>query len=130
MGSDKKNKGNEKGWLRVIKASLIACALSVALVVAFAFVLQKQWLGIGSVGYINTGVKVISAAAAALIATRGASKGTLLRGALAGGAYMIITFLVFSLLSGEFRMGTGTLTDLLMCVLGGAVIGVIRNLRR
>ena len=130
MGGVKKNKGNEKAWLRILRGALAACALSVLLVTAFAFLLLKEWVGADSLGFINTGIKAVCAVVAALIATHRAEKGVLPIAAAAGGAYMLITFLVFSLLSGSFSPGTGTLTDLLMCVLGGIVVGVIRNLKR
>lgn len=122
------NRTPESGIRSVLKAALIACAASVLLVVAFAFVLQKQWLGVDSVNYINTGIKFVCAAAAALIAARSVKSRTLLWSSAAGGAYMLITFLVFSLLSGSFRPGLSTLTDIAMCMLGGAVVGMIRNL--
>ena len=70
MGTRTEKKRNM--WLVSLKGALAAAVLSVALVAAFAFVLQKQWLGMGSITYINTGVKVVSAVLAAFIAARAA----------------------------------------------------------
>ncbi|MBO4562473.1 MAG: TIGR04086 family membrane protein [Clostridia bacterium] len=114
----------------VIRGALIACAASVILVIAFAFALQKQWLGMESINAVNTGIKVVSALTAAAIAARSVKSRTLLWGALAGGAYMLITFLVFSLLSGKFSLSLAVAADFAMCMLGGAIVGIIRNLRR
>lgn len=130
MSTEKKNKGSEKVWIRIARGALAACALSVLLVTVFAFFLLKQWIGADSLNIVNTGIKAVCAVIAALIATRGADRGVLLLGAASGFAYMAVTFLVFSLLSGTFSPSAGTLTDILMCVLGGIVVGVIRNLKR
>ena len=127
----KKNQDKQPNMaLALLRASLIAAAASVLLVVIFAFVLQKRWLDLDSVKYINAGVKAVSAAVAALIAVRAAGSKAPLWGALAGGAYMLVTFLVFSLLSGSFSLELGLLTDLAVCMLAGAVTGILVNLKR
>ena len=54
--------------LVLLRSALVGSALGVALVALFALVLQKQWLGIESVPYVNSAIKIVSAAAAALIA--------------------------------------------------------------
>lgn len=127
MKNSKEKKPNM--WLALLRAALTASALSVLLTVIFAFVLQKRWLGLDSVRFINAGVKVLSAVAAALIAVRASSSRAPLWGALAGGAYMLMAFMIFSVLSGSFSPELGLLTDLAMCVLAGAATGILRNLR-
>jgi putative membrane protein (TIGR04086 family) len=130
MANERERKAGKGFIMPVLRSALIACAFSVLLVAAFALVLQKQWLGTEAVPYINAGVKTLCAVIAALLAVRRAESRAMLRGALAGGLYALITFAVFSLIAGAFSPGKALLTDLAMCMLGGAVIGVIRNLRR
>ena len=128
---DTRTKRPEKkrgSWLTVLTAALIATVVSVLLTVAFAFVLQKQWLGMESISFINTGIKIISAAAAALIVCLRAPSRAPLKGALASAAYMALAFLLYSLLSGGFRFETGILIDLAMCALAGAITGMLTNL--
>ena len=116
--------------LVLLRSALVGSALGVALVALFALVLQKQWLGIDSVPYVNSAIKIVSAAAAALIAARKAESRTLLWGAAAGGLYMLISYVVFSLVSGSFSFDTALVSDLAMCMLAGAITGVVRNLKR
>ncbi|MCR5612008.1 MAG: TIGR04086 family membrane protein [Clostridiales bacterium] len=116
--------------LTILKASLAAAALSVLLVVLFAFVLQKQWLKVDTIPYINIAVKVLAAVLAAIIAVRSGAGRAPLMGAAAAGAYMLITFIVFSLFAGKFDIGLSLLTDVLMCVIAGAAVGIVSNLRR
>ena len=120
-----------KGMFPVsLRAALIGTALGTALVALFALILQKQWLGMDSIPYVNSGIKIVSAAVSALIAVRKAPDHTLLWGAAAGGLYMLISFVVFSLISGSFSLGTELICDITICLLAGAVMGIIRNLKR
>ena len=120
----------EKGgnsWFKALRSALAACALSVALVALFAFVLQKRWLGVESITAVNVVIKLVASAAAALLAARGGSRAWLW-GAVSAGMYMLLTYAVFSLISGGFSLDAGIFTDLAMCVLCGAATGMIKNL--
>ena len=130
MAEKRSEKAGRGFVIPVIRAALIACAASVLLVAVFAFVLQKQWLDMSAVPYINAGVKTASAMIAAFYAVRRAESRSMLRGLLAGGLYALVTSLVFSLIAGSFSPGKALLTDIAMCALCGAVVGIIRNLRR
>lgn len=130
MAERKNKRGERSAALTLLIAGLIGCAASIALALAFSFVLMKQWLTIDAMPYINAGIKVASSLIAALIAIRRAENGALLKGAAAGLIYMALTTLVFSLLSGGFLPSAGLLTDFAMCALVGAVAGVVRNLKR
>lgn len=119
-------KGNM--WLAALRGALAACALSVALVALYALVLQKQLLGVNSVGAANIIIKLLCAAAAALIALVGCKRRAMLWGMISGAFYIVLTFAVFSLISGSFSPDAGTLADVLMCMLCGAVTGIVKNL--
>lgn len=119
----------DNGILRgTIRGALTACAASTALIVAFAFVLQKQWLGVESIRFINPAVKVVSAAVAALTAAGKRNDKLMLRGTIAGGAYMAAAYVVFSLFSGVFTFDAALLTDLAMCMLSGAIVGAVKSI--
>ena len=121
----KENGGNM--WFKALLVALAAAALSVALVALFAFVMQKQWFGIESIGTVNVVIKLVSSAAAALLASRGGSR-VWLWGAVSACMYMLLTYMVFSLISGSFALDAGIFTDLAMCALCGAAAGMIKNL--
>lgn len=124
-----KEKAAVPALLKIIKAALIACALGVALVAVFAFVMQKRILDIEAVPYVNAGIKLVCALAAALIACRGANERALVLGGISAGAYMFVSFIVFSLISGGFSFGTSLMLDFGICILAGMVMGMIHNLR-
>lgn len=112
-----------------IKGALIASALGVALVALFAFLLLKAVLPAESVPYVNAGIKAACAAFGAYTAIRRSHSRNMLVGALAGVGYMLISYAVFSLISGGFSFNVGLVSDLLMCAAAGAAVGIFRNLR-
>lgn len=128
--AEKKERKRASVWLVLLRAALTACAVNVLLVMAFAFVLKNQWLGMDSIRFVNPAFKIVSAVIAAFITARRADSRAPLWAALAGAAYMAISFLVFSLLSGSFAVSGLIFADLGMCLLAGAVTGMIVNLKR
>ena len=113
----------------IVRGSLIGSAVGVALVALCALFLQKQWLEIGSLPYINIAIKLVSAASAACIACIKAKDKALIRGMAAAACYMLLSFVIFSLISGGFELNTALLSDVLICAGAGAIVGILHNLR-
>ena len=128
--ADKREKKRTPMWLVILRSALIACAVSVLLAIGFAFVLKSGWLGMDSVRYFNPVLKVVCAAAAALLAVLKTDSKAPLVGALAAVLYMAVSFVVFSLISGSFGLGVLLFADLGMCALTGAITGMLINLKR
>ena len=125
-----KNKESSSApFIICIRSALIACALGVALAALFAFILQTQLLDLSAAAYVNTAIKVVCSAVAALLSVKKNAGKNLLRGALSGALFMILSTIVFSLIAGGFEFSRGLLTDLCVCTLSGAIVGIIRNLR-
>ena len=68
---------------------------------------------------VNAAIKVISAAAAALLAVRRCAKRRWLYGAAAGLLYAVLAFMVFSILSDTFVISAALLSDFGMGILSG-----------
>ena len=132
MKNRKKTKpaGNPSPVRAVLKSSLLALAISLVLVVIAAFLMMKQVLPISSTKIVNPVIKAVSALIAALIVVKGFQKRNFLFGGLCGICYMLITTLVFALLSGEFAFGIPLLTDAGLCPLAGMVGGILRSLAK
>lgn len=67
---------------------------------------------------------------AALISVRRFENRSFLYGGITGAAYMLLTWLVFSIFAGEFNFGIPTLIDLGMCLLAGTVGGIFHGLSK
>ncbi|MGN0800158.1 MAG: TIGR04086 family membrane protein [Christensenellales bacterium] len=105
--------------IEILKGGLLASVLSVALIVLYAFLLWKEILPAGSMPIVNAAIKVISAAAAALLAVRRCAKRRWLYGAAAGLLYAVLAFMVFSILSDTFVISAALLSDFGMGILSG-----------
>ncbi len=127
--SSPKTRSGSPMFLHTLRSAVIASALSIILVVAFAFALQQQWLKAESIPIINPIIKVLAAITAALLTVKRSENRPWLWGMAGGAIFMLLTFVLFSILSGNFELNIGLLIDLAMCALAGASVGVIKNLR-
>ena len=110
---------------QLIKAGLIASALSIALIVLFAVALQQSWLGDGSIAVVTSVIKVLGAALASFVITRKCKSRAWLYGALAGIVYAQMAFAIFSALSGTFSITLALLCDMAIGALAGMLTAMI-----
>lgn len=106
-----------------------AFILSLVLTAAAALLLQKQVIPVSAVHIVNPAIKALSALAAGFFGTKRFQRRRWLFGGAAALLYIVVTTLVFSLLSGGVHLGKGNLVDLAMCAFAGSVGGMLRSLR-
>lgn len=116
--------------MNLIKASFAGLLISLFLVVAAAFLLQKQVLSIDSVNILNPIIKAISAILASLVGVHGLDRRKFLFGGLSGLCYMVLTTAVFALMDGKFALSTSLLTDAALCSAAGMVGGILCGLSK
>ena len=109
----------------------VLCAVVATLLFVLGFALMVQLAGIDNrvISPVMQIVKVICIFVAVLIALKPARSKGWLYGALVGLLYMVLTFLIFSMIDGRFNLGINALSDLLFQTLAGLVSGVILRLR-
>ena len=129
----KKDKAGERQpnmVMSVVSGAVVGAILSMVLIIVYALVLKQGWLSAQSISGVNTAVKLISAAAASAYAVRRCPKGRWVYGALSGGAYTVVAFLVFSILARAFSFSVALLSDIGMGVLSGMFAAMLVGLRR
>ena len=109
----------------------VLCAVIVTLLFILGFALIVQLTGVSNhvISPVMQVIKVVCIFVAVAIAIKPAKSKIWLYGALVGLLYMILTFLIFSLIDGKFSIGLNALSDLLFQTLVGLVSGVILRLR-
>lgn len=112
-------------FINILKGALIASAVSVVLIVIYAFLLYKGVLSNDSVSIVNSFIKVVSAAVAAIIVVRKCQEKRWLFGGLTGLVYTLFAFMVFSILSSTFAFSWAMLSDMGMGVLTGIFTAMI-----
>lgn len=125
--------GNERvygnGFFTVIKAALVALAVSLLSAVIFAVVLRAAPLSSGTIYTVNQVLKVLSVIIGVFACVRG-EKGWL-RGGVTGLLFSAFSYLAFSALGGDFSLTWLIFIELAITFLAGAISGSLAvNLRK
>ena len=113
----------------ICKGVLCAVIVTLLFILGFALVVQLSGISSNAITPIMQVVKVVCIFVAVAIALKPARSKGWLYGALVGILYMVVTFLIFSIMDGQFKIGFSALSDLLFQSLVGLVSGVILRMR-
>ena len=117
---------NTKGK-NVIKMFVgVGVALIISLVLILAFALLIKWFDWSDAVIMpaNIIIKIISISIGVLIVTKDGQSGAV-KVAILGAVYILLCFLVFSLLNGAMIINISLLYDALLGMIGGAILGII-----
>lgn len=118
------------GIFKILLATFIAVAVSLGLILLFAFTIKWFDLSDAIIAPVNIAIKIISIGVGILIVTKDGKQG-IKRGAVIGASYIVLSYLIFSILLGSFNLSFANLWDLILGVVSGAILGVISvNIRR
>lgn len=108
---------------QVLKAVFAAVLFSLALVLIFTVIIQLFSLPLTVVKPVNQVLKILAIAAGGLIFIRG-EKG-LIKGVIHGLSSVVLTYLIFSLISMSFSVSWLFIVEILVGAVAGAISGVI-----
>ncbi len=112
----------------ILKSSLFGVVTSIILVLAFAFVLNFVDLNSSVISIVSQVIKIFSILVGIIALNKISSGKLIIKGAILGVVYYLITFVVFSLLNGGVVLSNEIITDALFSALIGAIVGIIVNL--
>lgn len=115
---------NDNVFFDFVKGIVVAIIFSLGLVVLFAFILKWFSLPDNVISPVTFVIKCLSVVIGSLLAVKG-NKG-LVKGVSFGSVYIVIAFLIFSMLSGSFSIGLSSLLDLLSAAACGGIVGIIK----
>lgn len=132
MKKEKTARGKENGniIIRIVKSAFFAAAITVALLLLYAWLLQKGILNQDSIPIANSALKILGSVIAALFSVLKRSSKRWFIGAASGLAYILLAFLVFSIAADSYSFSAGLLSDLLMGGMAGMVTGMLVQLRK
>ena len=107
----------------VLKAVLFATLISLALVLIFAIVIRFANVENKVIMPVNIAIKILSLLIGVMIAFKNPQNG-LVKGAISGVIYMLLTFLIFSALNG-FKDVAFSCIDLITLPVAGAISVII-----
>ncbi len=117
---------NEKfSFFAIIKGGLFALIISIFAILLFAIILKFVNMSDLTVKIINQIIKVLSIFLGCFIALRKNGKLGLYKGIIIGLIYTVISFLVFSMLDGNFSFSSSIVYDLLFSGVIGGICGLL-----
>lgn len=120
-----------KNSFDVVKAIVFAILFSMVLVLILALIVKASGMSESVVVYINQAIKILSTLGGVMLGFRGGSKFGWLKGAIVGLLYVLISFFVFSLISGELSFSNVSWIDFVTGAAVGAISGIITvNVKR
>lgn len=119
----------EKGAVKqavfnIIKSVLFSLIISVVLILILAVVAKYTDINQKTITAINQVIKVVALFFGILIGLKG-EKGGLIIGAIVGLLFTLLSFAIFSLISGELKFSNATIYDFLIGIGVGAVSGIL-----
>jgi len=116
--------------LEIIKAVILAIIISLAGILLLAFLIRALNIANHMLPIINQVIKGIAIFMSCLFALRLPKNGWM-RGIVVGLVYVLLAFVIFSLLNGAtFQMGLNILNDIAIGAVSGLVSGVAASLIR
>ena len=116
--------------LEVVKAVIVAVVISLAGILILAFLIPALNISNNVIPIINQVIKGLAILVSCLIALRLPKNGWV-RGIVVGLVYVILAFVIFSLLNGaQFNFGLNVLNDVALGAVSGLISGIISSLIR
>lgn len=118
-----KNKSNIfSGFIKGVLVSLLATLIGIFL---FALVLRFVDLNTVVIKIVNQVIKILSVLFGVKVCLKCNKSKGLLKGAVVGVLYTVLSYLIFSLLVSSFSFGLNLVYDILFLGVAGVVCGVI-----
>ncbi len=108
-----------------LKGTLISMIFTIAVILLFALIIKETGLADNVIGPVNQVIKIAGIIAASYFAVKGLADKQWLCGGITGIMYMLLSYLIFSLIEGMFGKIALLFSDLLMGMLIGLVFAVI-----
>ena len=114
----------------IIKSVVVAVIISLALILLAALLIKVCNIPTSAIPIINQAIKALSVLVACMVCLKTPQNGWL-KGIAVGLAYIIIAFVIFSLLDGAFDWSLKILNDVAIGSVTGALSGIIAaNVRK
>ena len=123
-----KIKYNTGFFFNLIKSAMLGVGVSVALVLALAFVLKFVEMSDRMITVIDEIIKIVSIFISVIKFAKKSPYKILLKSALVGAVYTILTFILFSALKGSYNFGASLVIDIIFGAIIGIVISIIMNI--
>lgn len=121
---------NKKDFFEIFKGIVFSLLISIFSVIIFAIIVKFANLSAKTVEIVNTALKILSIFLGTLLAI-GSGRQGLFKGGLIGLLFVLVSYLVFSLINGSFSVNPLTAFDVIFSLAAGLLSGVFAvNVRK
>ena len=114
---------NKRDFFEIFKGVLFSVIISLLAVIIFAVIVKFANLSQKAVQIVNIFLKIISIFFGTLLAIKSGRQG-LFKGSVIGLLFILISYLVFSLINGSFAVNPLTAFDIIFCLAAGLLSGI------
>lgn len=118
--ANKKNK-----LLSILYGTALSISITLILILSFAFIIKLTNLSDKFIFPVNQIIKIISLFFGILLILKKCNEKGFLKGILLGFVYFSLSFIIFSILQGDWSFSINNVYDLLLTSLMGGLIGII-----
>lgn len=130
MSKAKSKGGSSSVAMRIVKSAFAAALLTIALILIYAFMLKMNWLDERSIPIVNSVIKVLGSVFASILTVRKIDRRSWLIGGIAGVAYILLAYLIFSITTQNVSFSWALLSDIGVGALAGMLSAMFVQLRR
>lgn len=116
--------------LRLVKAALFGCVMTVAILLLFALLLKWEIFGEGSIPIATSIIKALCAGCTGLIVAKNMQTRPWLWAGLGGVVYILMAFAAFSLVEKVMSLSFGLMADMILGFLAGAAGGMLQQVKK
>lgn len=120
-----KTSGKKSLIVSILNGTITAVSVTLILILAFALLVRFLNISDSWIFPINQIIKVISIFIGTFVALKSHKEKGFLKGLLLGITYYILSYIIFSVLQGDFSLQLSNLYDLLLTSVMGGIIGMI-----
>lgn len=128
MKLDKKNDNVTKeknNYVSILKGSILAIVITIFCLAIYAGILTYTTISENTITPVILVISGISILIASSISSRKLKKQGMISGGIIGLIYILVIYLLSSILSGEFSLNSNSIILIIVCIITGMVGGII-----
>lgn len=120
-----KNDTESKNIVKVIKGSTVAIIITLLGLLIYSVILASTEIGENTINYVVIGISALSILIGSIISVSKIAKNGMLNGAIVGGIYIVIIYLLSSIINLNFDINSNSIILISFSMVAGMLGGVI-----
>lgn len=120
-----KNDTESKNIVKIIKGSTVAIIITLLGLLIYSVILASTEIGENTINYVLIGISALSILIGSIISVSKIAKNGMLNGAIVGGIYIVILYLLSSIINLNFDINSNSIILIFFSMVAGMLGGVI-----